>query len=160
MSYTQLEGNIRAGITPATAVDISEEVTRFLVTEQMTQVERRRSFAAAGATQEKSGINGSLGIDFDTDNGAAVKFRALARTAMYDDATATDGRRPGEIWVAGTESTDAISSTNQLCAGWALVTDLDIFGGTPGEVRAQSKTWTLREITFHDTDPAPLDEGS
>lgn len=161
MSWTQLEGNIRAGLTPATAVDVSEDVTRFLVTETMQSVTRRRSFANAEETQLKSGTTGSLGIDLDTDDSdVANAFRTLCRTAMHDNSTGLeDGRRPGEIWISGTEKDEEVSATNQQLYGWALVTDLDIFGGTVGEVRSQSKTWPLRGITLTSTE-YPTDEGS
>lgn len=158
MSFTQLTGNIRAGLTPDTAVDVSEDVTRWLVTETMETVGRRKSFALVSTRQAKSGVNGSLGIDFDTDPTDATTLRALARTAMHDDATDDAGREPGELWVAGTEFPGAVGAGNPMTYGWALVADLDIFGGTPGEVRSQSKTWPLRDIQTVTTDPAP--EGS
>lgn len=158
MSWTQLEGNIRAGLTPATAVDVSEEVTRFLVSETMQTVTRRRSFAQAEETSLKSGTTGQLGIDLDTDDSdVANSFRELCRTAMHDNSTATDGRRPGEIWISGTERDEAVSGTNKQLYGWALVNDLDIFGGTVGEVRSQSKSWPLRDIQLVEVE-YPADE--
>lgn len=162
MQWTQLTGNIRAGLTPATAQDVSDEVTRYLVNEKLETQERRKSFANVSPTRLKSGIVGELGIDFDTDlDTVTTSFRELARTAMYDDATGSgDGRNPGELWVAGTEKPGAVSASNKLVGGWALVEDLDIFGGTPGEVKSQSKTWRLRDIQRYSEDPYPIDEDS
>lgn len=162
MQWTQLTGNIRAGLTPDTAQDVSEEVTRYLVNEKLETQERRKSFANVEPTRVKAGVVGELGIDFDTavDN-VSTSLRELARTAMYDDSTGAEvGRNAGELWVAGTEKPGEVSATNQLVAGWALVEDLDIFGGTPGEIRSQSKTWRLRAIQRYSEDPYPLDEES
>jgi hypothetical protein len=137
MSLTQLKGNLMMGVITADT-DVSAWVTRLTVQRLRESIAIPGTLATGQASVAAGAESDNLIIDFFSDLSAEAPFDLFEQA--IESATS-------ELMFEGTLDPGAVSATNPMYSGTAVILGLDI-GGTVGQLRSQSQTFPIKAGTL------------
>lgn len=139
MASTFIQGKGTAKFGPTgSLIDYSDQVTEVTFTPARTTQEIPATFATGETGTEAGAFTRTITISFLT------KLAADGFAAEMEDALEDDGEIDFDVWF---DSTTAVGTDNPRRTGTMIVDTLD-FGGTVGDVRSQTQTYTVKAGTY------------
>ena len=137
MSRVQLEGLIKIGPVGGTLVDVSDDVSKLVITTTATAVAKPATYGSPNNESRKGAVTDQVTLVYHSDESPSTGLWAV----IYDAIRNGDG----ELEFSAVYKTGSVSPTNPKFTGIFLVTDVDT-GTAVNEWKMQSKTYPARNI--------------